>query len=319
MSKWWSLRAARKGIRYKRREGIGTSSRRCDNTPILFLSPLFIPSLYRCPIECNLWKSVPQSCPADFRGVGRKPPRRRQWPSIPPPPLSSHRTRSRPQQFLIPSTLATRWTWGKESWEDGDGLRSLLERRRGCSALIPAARFRSQFSRALTRLLSLPASSSSIVHLFLFHRISASFAFLPSLFRRWGAEDHRWKEAQKIQLAVDWPPNRFCTTKTREEKERLEKVEERGCSSISYSQTRLIWKYNSPAWSQYRVTIDERIVFWFMSRYFAGNVSNDLRSIIRDLELSDFMVGRRISTIACCVFCACWHILTVIGKTMTYD
>lgn len=29
---------------------------------------LSLPSLYQCPIQCNLWKSVPQSCVADFRG-----------------------------------------------------------------------------------------------------------------------------------------------------------------------------------------------------------------------------------------------------------
>lgn len=95
---------------------IGRSLTVATIRPILFLPPflLFIPSLYRCPIECNLWKSVPQSCLADFRPVGWAvslhvvdnglPFRSRLRP---PHPASF---RSRPQQFLIPSTLAIRWT-----------------------------------------------------------------------------------------------------------------------------------------------------------------------------------------------------------------
>jgi len=215
-----------------------------------------------------------------------------------PRPLSSRRTRSRPQQFLIPSTLATRWTWGKESWEDGDGLRSLLERRRGCSAFIPAARFRSQFSRALTRLLSLPHPRRSFSSFFFTAYPLPSLFFLLSS----GAGERKTTVERKLRkyswLLTDRRivfARRIREKKKSERKrrKRLEKVEERGCSSISYSQTRLIWKYNSSALSQYRVTLDERIVFWFMSRYFADNVSNDPRSIIRDLKLSDFIYSRK--------------------------
>lgn len=91
-------------------------------------------------------------------GVGRKPPRRRQWPSIPfpsspPHPVSSFPTAAVSHSLHLSDSLDLRerivrrwWWWFEVAIEKGTGGG-------GCAALIPAARFRSQFSRALTRLL----------------------------------------------------------------------------------------------------------------------------------------------------------------------
>lgn len=110
-------------------------------------------------------------------GVGRKPPRRRQWPSIPfpfvlapfPTAAVSHSLHLSDSPDLR-ERIVRRWRW----------VEVAIER----VALIPAARFRSQFSRALTRLLSLPTSSPSIVLFFL----SSGFLRAPSLFP--GEEDY---------------------------------------------------------------------------------------------------------------------------------
>lgn len=311
MSKWWSRWAEQKGIRYKRRQGIGTSSRRCDNTLSSYSFPPFLYPLYT-DVPLNATYGSPFRKVASRIFVG--------WA------ISLHVVDNglpfRPRPFIPPSSttavshslhLAARWTWGKGSWEGGGGLRSPLEGERGCAALIPAARFRSQFSRALTRLFSLlaspPVDRSSSISFTAYPLPSLSFSF-PSPFRHWGSEDYRWKEVQKIQLAVDWPPNRFCTRNIKGEKERRKKVAKRGCPSISYSRTRLIWKYNSPALSQYRGTIDGRIVFWFMPRYLARNVSNDPRSVIHDFVGFIRFYGRKTWPLVA------WHILTVIGETM---
>lgn len=106
---------------------------------------LLLLSLYQCPIERNLWKSLPRSCLADFRG-DRKPARRRQWPStsalVPYPETAavSHSLHLSPDPR---ERIVSR----QRLWE-GKGVSQAT----GGALLIPAARFRSQFSRALTRL-----------------------------------------------------------------------------------------------------------------------------------------------------------------------
>lgn len=138
-------------------------------------------------------------------GVGRKPSRRRQWPSIPfpsspPHPVSSFPTAAVSHSLHLSDSLDLRerivrrwWWWFEVAIEKGTGGG-------GCAALIPAARFRSQFSRALTRLLS-PPTSTPVVLLFLFYRVSGFLRSPTSSLLV--EEDCCWKEAQKIQPLTD--------------------------------------------------------------------------------------------------------------------
>lgn len=152
---------------------------------------LLLLSLYQCPIERNLWKSLPRSCLADFRG-DRKPARRRQWPStstlVPYPETAavSHSLHLSPDPR---ERIVSR----QRLWE-GKGVSQAT----GGALLIPAARFRSQFSRALTRLpptLFDPLSSSTVPlilspSLFLFRTTSTKFFFLSLSFSTFKAP---WK------------------------------------------------------------------------------------------------------------------------------
>lgn len=96
-------------------------------------------------------------------GGPRKPLRRRQWSPIPHPFPSFLRALTVLDRRAVSHSLHLSGLAGPEGkGREKGGLRGRHPRRRdpaGCAALIPAARFRSQFSRALTRLLSLPISS----------------------------------------------------------------------------------------------------------------------------------------------------------------
>jgi len=146
------ISACEKGIRHKRGRRVALVVATISRP---FLPPFFLCPLYtRCPIERNLWKSVPQSCLADFRGRTGERPQASTSSTMasPPSPL--------PQQFLIPSTFG-----GLRERKDRERKRPSLPGRVRGGALIPAARFRSQFSRALTR---------PLCPLVLFRRRSAS-------------------------------------------------------------------------------------------------------------------------------------------------
>lgn len=283
------------------------SSRRCDNTLVLFLPPFLYPLYTDVPLNATYGSPFRKVASRIFVGwaislhvVDNGLPFR-PHPFIPPFPTTA----------VSHSLHLARWTWGKGSWEGGGGL---SRHSKGNGDVQHS--FRPQDLEANFRE-HWPDSFPSRPHprwsflLFLFYRVSASFAFLllSLSFPALGIGSYRWKEVQKIQLAVDWPPNRFCTRNIKGEKERQRKVVKRGCPSISYSRTRLIWKYNSPTLSQYRGTIDGRIVFWFMPRYFARNVSNDPRyPWFRWIFIRFY--GRKMRPLVV------WHILAVIGETM---